>query len=90
LYFINIINIINFSFGANPSWKNNRDETVSLNNYYFSIIKKYNLKFCCCLFKAFDLAVKENNTTAINFLGAHVGNEMMSTYLKKKTSTIKP
>lgn len=47
-------------FGANPKWKNNRNETP------------------------FEMAIKENNTAAVNVLGSQVGTEMINTYLKTK------
>lgn len=40
--------------------------------------------------KAFDLAVKENNTAAVNILNAHVGGTMIDAYLKTKSNDIKP
>jgi hypothetical protein len=36
------------------------------------------------------LAVKENNTVAINILGEYVGDSMMRSYLKGKSNDIKP
>jgi hypothetical protein len=38
----------------------------------------------------FDLAIKENNTAAINILGAQMGDNMIATYLKSNKSGIKP
>ncbi len=36
------------------------------------------------------MAIKENNTVAINILGSHVGDNMVASYLKSKTNDIKP
>lgn len=39
---------------------------------------------------AFDLAIKENNSAAVNILGANVGDTMIEAYLKTKSNDIKP
>jgi hypothetical protein len=39
---------------------------------------------------AFDLAIKENNTAAVNILGAQVGENMIKTYLRSNSAGIRP
>jgi ankyrin repeat protein len=38
----------------------------------------------------FDLAIKENNTVAVNILGAKVGDNMIKTYLRTNSAGIRP
>ena len=40
--------------------------------------------------KPFELAIKENNTAAVNILGSQVGTDMINTYLKTKQADIRP
>lgn len=54
------------------------------------LLSFFKIIFISFLFKPFDLAIKENNTAAVNLLNEQVGNDMISTYLKTKPNEIKP